>query len=58
MILETRNIDYILGVRERAARKVRGVIADPAPWVPLSIPKAAGRGTADLLIKEVIRSRR
>jgi hypothetical protein len=54
--LETRNIDYILGVRERATKEVRGVIADPAPWVPLSIPKAAGRGTTDLLIKEVIRS--
>jgi hypothetical protein len=54
--LETRNIDYILGVRERATKEVRGVIADPAPWVPLSIPKAAGRGTTDLLVKEVIRS--
>lgn len=56
--LETRNIDYILGVRERATKEVRGVIADPAPWVPLSIPKAAGRGTTDLLVKEVVRSGR
>jgi hypothetical protein len=54
--LDARNIDDILGVRERAAKEVRGVIADPAPYVPLSIPKAAGRGTTDLLVKEVVRS--
>ena len=54
--LEARNIDYILGVRERATKEVREVIADPAPWVPLSIPKAAGRGTTDLLVKDVIRA--
>ena len=53
--LEARNIDYILGVRERATKEVRGVIADPAPYVPLSIPKAAGRGSTDLLVKEVMR---
>ncbi len=54
--LETHNIDYILGVRERATKEIRGVIADPAPYVPLSIPKAAGRGSTDLLVKEVIRT--
>jgi hypothetical protein len=54
--LEARNIDYIVGVRERATKEIRGVIADPTPYVPLSIPKAAGRGTTDLLVKEVIRS--
>lgn len=54
--LEARNLDYILGVRERATKEVRGVIADPAVWVPLSILKAADRGTTDLLVKEVIRS--
>ena len=54
--LEARQIDYILGVRERATKEVRGVIADPAAYVPLSIPKAAGRGTTDLLVKEVVRS--
>jgi hypothetical protein len=54
--LEARNLDYILGVRERATKEVRGVIADPAAWVPLSILKAADRGTTDLLVKEVIRS--
>jgi hypothetical protein len=54
--LEARGIDYILGARERATKEIRGVIADPAPWVPLSIPKAADRGTTDLRVKEVIRS--
>ena len=54
--LEARGIDYILGARERATKEIRGVIADPSPWVPLSIPKAAERGTTDLLVKEVIRS--
>jgi transposase len=53
--LEARNIDYILGVRERATKEVRGVIADPTPYVPLSIPKAVGRGSTDLLVKEVMR---
>jgi hypothetical protein len=56
--LEARNIDYILGARERSTKEIRSVIADPAPFVPLSIPKAAGRGTTDLLVKEVIREGR
>jgi len=56
--LEARNIDYILGVRERATKEIRGVILDPTPSVPLSIPKAAGRGTTDLLVKDVVRSGR
>lgn len=54
--LEARGIEYILGARERSTKEIRGVIADEKPWVPLSIPKAAGRGTTDLLIKEVIRT--
>jgi transposase len=54
--LDARNIDYILGVRERATKEIRGVIADPTPYVPLSIPKAAGRGCTDLLVKEIVRS--
>jgi len=54
--LEARTIDYIIGVRERGTKEIRGVIADPAPYVPLSIAKAAGRGTTDLLVKEVNRS--
>jgi len=53
--LEARNIDYIIGVRERGTKEIRGVIADPAAYVPLSIPKTAGRGTTDLLVKEVNR---
>jgi Transposase DDE domain len=53
--LEARGIDYILGVRERATKEIRGVIADPKPYVPLSIPKAAGRGSTDLSVKEVFR---
>jgi hypothetical protein len=53
--LEARSIDYILGVRERATKEIRGVIADPRPYVPLSIPKAAGRGSTDLSVKEVFR---
>jgi len=54
--LDARNIDYILGVRERATKEIRGVIADPVPFVPLSIAKAAGRGSTDLLVKEVVRT--
>jgi len=54
--LEARGIDYILGARERATKEIRSVIADPTPWVPLSIPKAADRGSTDLMVKEVIRS--
>src|SRR5262249_14915732 len=54
--LDTRNIDYILGVRERATNDIRGMIADPAPYVPLSTPKATGRGTTDLLVKDVVRT--
>src|SRR5262252_4591590 len=56
--LEARHIDYIIGVRERGTKEIHGVIADPAPYVPLSIPQAAGRGTTDLLVKEVNRSGR
>jgi hypothetical protein len=54
--LEARSIDYILGVRERATTEIRGVIADPAPYGPLSIPTAAGRGSTDLMVEEVIRT--
>ena len=53
--LEAQGIEYILGARERTTKEIRGVIADPAPWVPLSIPKAQSRGTTDLLVKEVFR---
>ena len=54
--LEARNLDYILGVRERATKEVRGVIADPAAWVPLSILKAADRRAAILTaLQEALR---
>jgi hypothetical protein len=36
--LDTRNIDYILGVRERATKEIRGVIA--AATDPAATPKA------------------
>jgi hypothetical protein len=54
--LEARSIDYILGVRERATTEIRGVIADPAPYGPLSIPTAAGRGSTDLMVKDIFRT--
>jgi transposase len=41
--LEARGIDYILRARERATKEIRGVIAEPTPWVPSSIPNAAGK---------------
>jgi hypothetical protein len=51
--LEARGIDYILGTRERSDAEVREVVlADPAPMVPLSIPKAAGKST-EIEVKEV-----
>ena len=38
--LEARGLCYILGVRERSDRLVRDlVLADPAPFIPLTIAK-------------------
>ena len=38
--LEARGLEYILGVRERNTKEVRDVVlADPAPFVPLTINK-------------------
>jgi hypothetical protein len=54
--LERRSIEYVIGVRERRTAEVASVLADQTPYVPLSIAKAAGRGTLDLQIKEVARS--
>lgn len=56
--LETRGIDYILGVRERSSREVRdGVLDDDGLAVPLTIPRQ--KGHTQLAIKEVtIASRR
>jgi hypothetical protein len=51
--LEQRGLDYILGVRERATKEVREVVmADPAPSVPLVIPRN-GRPDTELRAKEV-----
>ena len=51
--LEERGFEYILGVRERSSKEVRGIVmADPAPSVPLVIPHK-GRPDADLQAKEV-----
>ena len=54
--LEQRGIDYILGVRERRTVEATAVLADDTPYVPLTIPKARGRGTLDLQVKEVSRT--
>ena len=54
--LEKRNIGYILGVRERRTIEAAAVLADDTPYVPLTIPKARGRGTLDLQVKEVVRT--
>ena len=51
--LERRSIEYVIGVRERRTAEVASVLADQTPYVPLSIAKAAGRGTLDLQIKQV-----
>jgi transposase len=53
--LEAQKIEYILGVRERRSVEVAAVLADKTPFVPLTVPKANGRGTLDLQVKEVVR---
>ena len=51
--LEERGLEYILGVRERSSKEVREVVlADPAPSVPLVIPRQ-GRPDTELQAKEV-----
>ena len=56
--LEQRGLEYILGVRERGTKEVRDVVlADPAPSVPLVIPRA-GRPDTELQAKEVMVGRR
>ena len=51
--LEQRGLEYVLGVRERSSKEVREVImADPAPSVPLVIPRN-GRPDTQLQAKEV-----
>jgi len=53
--LEAHKIEYILGVREKRSVEVAAVLADATPFVPLTIPKANGRDTLDLQVKEVVR---
>jgi Transposase DDE domain len=51
--LESRGLEYILGVRERSAKEVRdAVLADLAPSVPLVIPRK-GRPDTELQAKAV-----
>ena len=53
--LEAQKIEYILGVREKRSVEIAAVLADKTPFVSLTVPKANGRGTLDLQVKEVIR---
>jgi len=51
--LEARDIEYILGARERSDNEVREVVlGDRKPMVPLVVPRARGAETA-LEVKEV-----
>jgi transposase len=53
--LEAHKIEYILGVREKRSVEIAAVLADKTPFVSLTVPKADGRGTLDLQVKEVVR---
>lgn len=53
--LERRGIEYVLGVRERRTKAVTSFLAERHPAVPLSIPKAADRGSTDLWVSEIVR---
>jgi transposase len=53
--LEAEKIEYIPGVREKRSVEIAAVLADKTPFVSLTVPKANGRGTLDLQVKEVIR---
>ena len=53
--LEAHKIEYILGVREKRSVEVATVLVDKTPFVSLTVPKANGRGTLDLQVKEVVR---
>jgi hypothetical protein len=51
--LESRQLEYILGVRERNSPEVyERVLADPAPFVPIAVPRGCGTLT-ELEAKEV-----
>ena len=50
--LEARELEYVLGARERSSRVVREVVLnDEAPFTPLLIERA--RGATQLFVKEV-----
>lgn len=52
--LEARDIEYILGARERTDKEVREIVlADKKPLVPLAIPRARG-GETVIEVKERI----
>jgi Transposase DDE domain len=53
--LEAHKIEYILGVREKRSVEIAAVLVDKTPFVSLTVPKANGRGTLDLQVKEVVR---
>ena len=53
--LEAEKLEYILGVREKRSVEIAAVLADKTPFVSLTVPKANGRGTLDLQVKEVVR---
>ena len=51
--LEQRQLEYVLGVRERSSAEVRRtVIDDQTPFVPLVVPRASGELT-ELEAKQV-----
>jgi hypothetical protein len=50
--LEGRGLDYILGARERSDRRIRRVLADERPLVPIAVPRA--KGETLLEAKEVV----
>jgi hypothetical protein len=54
--LEANGIEYILGVRERRSVEVAAVLANTTPFVSMTVPKANGRGSLDLQVKEVVRT--
>ena len=53
--LEARGLLYILGTRERTEKLVREVVlADPAPFVPLTVPSRTRRKESDYGAKAVM----
>jgi hypothetical protein len=50
--LEERKLEYVLGVRERTDRRMRQVLADQRPLVPIAVPRA--KGETLLEAKEVV----